>query len=72
LGAGVGGGEAMAITVGAGSGAGAEGVFAALSKGMDLARLDIRAWALDATDPDLRIEIRRLTHSGEMSLRFRF
>jgi hypothetical protein len=60
----------MAITVGAGSGA--EGVFAALSKGMDLARLDIRAWALDATDPDLRIEIRRLTHSGELSLRFRF
>ncbi len=30
------------------------------SNGMDLARLDIRRRAPDATDPDVRTEIRRL------------
>jgi hypothetical protein len=40
----------MAITVATGSGAGGEGLVTRESKGMDLAKLDIRAWVLAATD----------------------
>jgi hypothetical protein len=60
--------------VGADGGAGAvgEGTTVGDSKGKDLARLDIRGWALDATDPDLRIEIRRFMYTAQTSLRFRF
>jgi hypothetical protein len=60
----------MVITVG--DVAVGEGPTVSDSKGTDLARLDIRGWALNATDPDLRIAIRRLSHSDEMSLPFRF
>jgi len=66
----VAGGDAMAITVG--DVAVGEGLTASDSKGTDLARLDIRGWALNATDPDLRIEIRRLSYTDKMSLPFRF
>jgi hypothetical protein len=62
----------MAITVCAGSAADRGAATAGVSKGTDLARFDIRGWALDATDPDIRIEIRRLTYNGQSSLRFRF
>jgi hypothetical protein len=77
-GVGLGGGEAMAtivgvgVSAGVGSGADDEEATAWVSKGTDLARLDIRGWALDATDPDLRIEIRRRAHIAETGLRFRF
>jgi len=80
FGSGVDGGDAMAMTVvggvgvgvGVGAGAAADGAAASDSKGTDLARLDIRGWALDATDPDLRIEIRRFMYIAQTSLRFRF
>jgi hypothetical protein len=65
----------MAITVvggGVAVGAAGEGATSSISKGTDRARLDIRGWALDATDPAIRIEIRRFLDIGKLSLRFRF
>jgi hypothetical protein len=71
------GGETIAITAGgvvagAGSDPVGDGATAMASKGTDLARLDIRGWALDATDPAIRIEIRRHTDTDRLNLRFRF